>query len=120
MEKYKLKSRLNSFRAAFRGIRVLIQEEPNAQIHLLATAFALGMGYYHHISVLEWVAVLFCIGAVLSLEAINTALENLADAVTTKPNPFIRNAKDVAAGGVLIMALVSVVIAAIIFLPKMF
>lgn len=51
-------------------------------------------------------------------EGFNTAIEKLADRVTREQDPLIGAAKDVAAGAVLLMAVASVVVGLIIFLPK--
>lgn len=66
----------------------------------------------------EWCLIILCIGGVISAEAINSSLETLADKVSDKPDPFIGKAKDLAAGAVLIMAIASVGVGLLIFLPK--
>ena len=68
---------------------------------------------------LEWIALLICIGAVLAAEAFNTALEALADRISTEYSPLIRDAKDLSAGAVLILAIMSATVGLIIFLPKL-
>lgn len=62
--------------------------------------------------------VLLCIGAVFALEIINSAIENLADLVCQEKNEYVKKAKDLAAAAVLTAAFVSVIIALIIFIPK--
>jgi diacylglycerol kinase (ATP) len=56
---------------------------------------------------------------VLSAEAVNTAVEALADKLSPEPDPLIKRAKDVAAGAVLIVAIAALIIGIIIFLPKL-
>ncbi len=53
--------------------------------------------------------------AVWTAEALNTALEFLADASHPEFHPLIKKAKDAAAAGVLISALGAVIIATLIF-----
>ncbi|MFA7044156.1 MAG: diacylglycerol kinase family protein, partial [Bacteroidales bacterium] len=67
---------------------------------------------------IEWVAVVFAIGLVLSLEAINTSMENLADFVSPEKHVWIKKIKDLSAAGVLMGAISAVIIGLIVFLPK--
>jgi undecaprenol kinase len=62
--------------------------------------------------------VLFAIGGMLSLELMNTAVERVVDLATKDYHPLAKQAKDIAAGAVFIYAALSVIIGAIIFLPK--
>ena len=118
-KKKSLTKLLSGFRYAFNGLKILITEEHNAWIHLLAAIFVLIAGVVFHISTMEWVAVIFCIGWVFALELINTAIENTADFISQEKNEKIKKIKDLSAGAVLVAAIASAVIGLIIFLPKM-
>ena len=59
-------------------------------------------------------------GLVISLELVNTAIENVVDLVTMEKKPKAKIAKDVAAGAVLVSAIFSAIIGLIIFIPKIF
>jgi diacylglycerol kinase (ATP) len=61
--------------------------------------------------------VAIAIVAVWTAEALNTALELLGDAAAPDPHPLVGQAKDVAAGAVLISAIGAVVIGALVFAP---
>jgi diacylglycerol kinase (ATP) len=115
---FSLSERLNSFRYAINGLRILFKEEHNARIHLLAAILAIFFGFYFGISAMEWIALIIVIGLVFILEAVNTALENLADVVSPGKNEKIGVVKDLGAGAVLVSALLAVVVGLIIFLPK--
>lgn len=110
-----LTARIRSFGYAFRGIWLMILTQPHPQLHALATIAVLIAGIVLHLRRWEWIAILLCIGLVWVAEAINSALEFLADEVSLEKRERIRNAKDAAAGGVLIAAIVSVVVAAMVF-----
>lgn len=118
-ESFSLSKRLNSFRFAWAGIKLLFQSEHNARIHLLATIIVLILGFFFHISTVEWSLVILCIGLVLCMEAMNSALEYLANFVSPQKNELIGKAKDLAAGAVLISAIISASIGGIIFIPKL-
>lgn len=113
-----LKKRLASFKFAFKGIVYLFTHEPNAIIHLIAAAGVIVAGFLFHISAIEWCIICLCIGSVFMAEAFNTSIEKLADKVSAEKDPLIGLAKDVAAGAVLLFAIATVMIAAIIFIPK--
>jgi len=109
-----LSSRFRSLGHAFRGIRTLVTTQPNARLHLLATSSVIAAGFFMHLRRWEWIALLLCIGMVWMAESLNTALEFLANEVSTEKRELLGKAKDVAAGGVLITALVSIVVAMMI------
>ena len=113
-----LKRRKNAFKYAGHGVVKLFRNEEHARIHLLAAVCVIAAGFIFHVSPTEWCLLCICIGAVFMAEGFNTAIEKLADRVTREQNPLIGAAKDVAAGAVLLMAVASVVVGLIIFLPK--
>jgi diacylglycerol kinase len=112
-----LPGRVRSFGHALTGWRTLIAEQTNARIHLLATAVVICLGWWQSLQDWEWVAILLCIALVWCAEALNTALEYLCDLVQPEPDPLVKRAKDVAAGGVLVCAVIALIVAAIIFSP---
>ena len=113
-----LSKRLKSFQYAFNGLKVLIKEEPNARIHLLLTIIVISAGIFFNISVNEWIVVSFAIALVISMELLNSAIENISDLVSPEKNAFIKKAKDQGAAAVLISAIGAFIIGIIIFLPK--
>lgn len=110
--------RLKSFKYAFNGLKILIKEEPNARIHLLASLLVVTLSIVLEINLMEWVAVVFCIGFVLVAETFNTSLENISDFISPEKNEKIKKIKDLAAAAVLLSALTALTIGLIIFLPK--
>jgi len=71
-----------------------------------------------NISVYEWLAAVFCIAFVITMEMLNTAIEKLCDVVQKEFHPGIKKVKDIAAGAVLVSAAFSIITGCIIFLPK--
>lgn len=115
---FSVKDRLRSFRYAFKGVITLLANEHNARIHAVATLCVIIAGFIFDICAMEWVAVVISIGMVFAAEAFNTAVEYMADFISPGHNEYIGKAKDVAAGAVLILSVCAVVIALIIFIPK--
>lgn len=111
---------VQSFKYAFNGLTILVKEEQNYVVHLTTATIVVILGFYYKISSIEWIVLALAIQVVLTLETINTAIENLADFVSAERNDKIMRIKDLAAAGVLIAALTAMIIGLIIFLPKMF
>lgn len=76
-------------------------------------------GQYYHLVRFEWALVWLCFGLVLTLELINTAIEELLDHLHPEKHPAIGKAKDIAAGAVLLACIISGVAGLYIFLPHM-
>ncbi|MDM7992591.1 MAG: diacylglycerol kinase family protein [Candidatus Fermentibacter sp.] len=113
-----MKDRIRSFGYAFRGIRTLVASETNARIHLAATAAVMALGIACRLSSGEWTAVILAVSTVWSAEAMNTAVERLADRTAPERHPLVRAAKDVAAAGVLIASLGALAVGLVVFLPR--
>jgi len=112
------KKRKKAFGYAWQGVRTLFRSEAHAKIHGLAAVIVIAAGFFFKISPAEWCAVIFCIGGVLMAEGFNTALERVCDKTSPEFHPLIKDAKDVAAGAVLLFVIASVIIGLIIFIPK--
>ena len=117
-ERFSLRKRARSFAYAFAGIRTLLRDEHNSRIHALAMACVIIAGFLLGISAMEWCVVALSCGADLKAEAMNSAVEALADLVSPDFHPLVKKAKDVAAAGVLMMAIAAAISGTIIFLPK--
>lgn len=109
-----------SFKNAFRGIFSGLRSEKNLQIHFLALVLVITFGTLLGVTKIEWLILLLCIALVFSLELINSALEELADEVSTQYSEHIKRAKDFSAGAVLFAAILSAIMGLIIFLPYFF
>lgn len=109
------KKLLRSFGYAFRGIGWAIRTQRNLRIHLVATVYVLLFGWIMRISAVHLCLELLCCMLVISLELVNSALERICDGITGEQRPWIRDAKDAAAGAVLTSAIGSVILALVIF-----
>lgn len=115
--KYDAKKQIKSFGYAFQGIRSCIGKEQNLSFHLIATAVVITAGFCFGISRQEWIILILCITAVISAELFNTALEKLVDLVSPHYHPLAGQAKDIAAGAVLVCALGAALAGCLIFYP---
>lgn len=115
---WQLKHRLRSFGHSIAGWKSFIITEVHAAIHVVAALIVILLGIILKVDAIEWCILLLCIGIVLGMEMINTALERLCDAVHPETHKLIKQSKDIASGAVLLSVCISVIIAGIIFLPK--
>jgi diacylglycerol kinase (ATP) len=116
---FSLRARAQSFANAGRGIARLLAREPNARIHLVASIAAVALGAWLGLSAGEWCWIALAIALVWVAEGLNSALEALADAVHPEADSRVGSAKDVAAGAVLVAALASLAIGALVFGPRL-
>lgn len=115
---FKWNDRIKSLGFAMKGIVTFFKTQPNAWIHLAAALTAIVCGTILEIDRAEWCWVVFSVALVIVAEMLNTALEFLTDLASPSIHPLAKKAKDVAAGAVLIAACTSLVIAGLVFLPK--
>ncbi|MBX2861596.1 MAG: diacylglycerol kinase family protein [Vampirovibrio sp.] len=116
---FRAKSFWHSLGFALEGWWYLLKAQRNFLIDLVVAAVVLGMSAFFSISTLEWVVVILLIGGVLATEAMNTALESLVDLYTEGAyHPKAKIIKDVSAGACLILAVTSVTVGGVIFVPR--
>ncbi|GHV45139.1 diacylglycerol kinase [Bacteroidia bacterium] len=113
-----IKKEIRSFGYAFKGILSAFKSEMHIKIHTIIALPVIFSGFVLKISATEWTVCLLCIGLVVGMELLNTAVEKIIDLVSPEHNELAGKAKDIAAGAVLVCASVSVVIGIIIFAPK--
>ena len=115
-----MKKLIKSFKYAFEGILAGIKEEQNMKIHIIIMILVIIFGIMLKINTTEWIICILLFGLVISMELMNTAIENTVNLITKEKNQQAKIAKDVAAGAVLVSAIASAIIGLIIFIPKIF
>ncbi len=113
-----MKKFFKSFSFALQGIISAWQSGRNIKIQSFFFVTALILSIILKISSTEISIILLLSGAIISLEMVNTSIEKLADVVSPKFNKNIKQVKDMAAGAVLFLSIISIVIGFLIFLPK--
>lgn len=106
----------DSFRCAFHGILHTVLTERNMRIHISSAALVLYFAYHLQFSNTEWCLLVLIIGCVFAGELFNTAMEHAIDAKTAEYQEFAKRAKDAAAGGELVLAIMAAVLGFILFL----
>lgn len=107
---------LEAMQHALDGIWYGLKTQRNLRFHFVATTIVIGLGLYQGLDSTEWMVLLLLIGAVISAELVNTAIEAVVDLVSPDFHPLAKAAKDIAAGAVLVLAIVAAVIGIMLFL----
>lgn len=108
-----------AFGYAFQGIFHLFRSQRNARIHMLVALNAIALGLVLQIERLDWLAITITIMIVLAMEGVNTAIEAVVDLASPNHHPLAKIAKDVGAGTVLLVAIGSIVVGMLVFLPRL-
>lgn len=112
-------SLIRSFAFALSGLRYLLSTERNFRIEAAAAALAVIAGVWLGIERVEWIVLAVTIAIVLILEAVNTAIEDAVSLASPAFDERARAAKDVSAAAVLMAALLAIVVALLLFGPRL-
>lgn len=109
----------HSLRHACEGLVTLFKEERNFRFELICLPLVVIAGLIFHLPISEWLWLIAASAIVLIAEAANTAIENLTDLAShLHSNDFAKKAKDIAAGMVLLAAVFAIIVAGLIFIPR--
>jgi len=107
-----------SFLYAFRGLRLCIRGERNFRVHMAAAFYVTIFALLGRASTSDAAALCLCFGLTMGAELMNTAIEWLCDRQASGYDSIVRNAKDIAAAGVLVCALACVATGLFVFLKN--
>jgi len=110
--------RLKSIIYATKGLWILITTEHSFMFHGSLSVILLVVGYINNLTLTQWGFQILAIGLVMVAEALNTAIEKIADYVEPNHHKVVETVKDVGAGAVLVALIAEVAIVALIYVPK--
>jgi len=119
MDQEKHPTLLESFRFASAGLFYVIRTQRNFRIHLVVTLSVVVLGIWLRLPPDAWSTLLLTIGRVLIAEMFNTAAETLVDLASPDYHPLAKLVKDLAAGAVLVSALIAVVVGLLLLGPPL-
>jgi diacylglycerol kinase len=105
------------FGFAFSGLWYALRTQRNARVHITIASLAILLGWVLRISAIEFAMVFVAITGVFIAEMFNTVFELCIDLASPEFHPLAKIAKDVAAGAVLLSAILAVVIGLLVFGP---
>ena len=108
-----------SFGYAFEGLATIVRTQPNFWVHVSAACAALALGVLLRLSPAEFAIVVLSITLVMVVEAVNSGIETMCDLISPGHHPLIKRAKDISAAAVLIAAAGAVIIALLLFAPRL-
>jgi diacylglycerol kinase len=114
----RVRRRAMSFVYAGRGLALLCLTQPNFRIHIAASLCAIALAWFFQMPAIEWLILVITITIVLSVEAVNTALEKMVDLCQSDRHPAARDAKDLSAAAVLIASAGALVVGVLLFGPR--
>ena len=109
-----------SFIHALDGIKYAIKYEHNFIIIIMAIIVTTILGFIFKINGYEWLFIIMCFALVFGCELLNSAIEAAVDLVTIEEKKLTKIAKDCGSGATLTFAIMSLMVALIIFIPKIF
>jgi len=107
---------IKSFKNAATGLIRAFMSERNFRIHLIMMCYVVGFMGYYDLSRLETALILLLFGAVLSAELMNTSIEYIINMNVEGFDIRAKHAKDIAAGAVMVFAVIAVAVGLIFFL----
>ena len=111
--------RFASFKYAANGIAHVLRTQPNARVHAAITLAVVAIGLWLGLNRIEWAILVVTMAVVWVAEFVNTAVEAAVDLAAPELHPLAKIAKDVAAGGVLIAAMLAVTVGLLILGPPL-
>ena len=115
-----LVNRIQSIKYACKGAWLLIQREASIKVQVCIGIIITAIGFLCDLSPTEWILQTLTIGLIISIESINTVIEEIADFIHPEYHPKIGLIKDLAAGAVFIFAVIAIIVGCIIYFPKIF
>jgi len=117
---FSLTARIASVRHALRGLLVMLCTQHNAWIHAVGTVAAIVLASILRVGRAEWLFLVLAITIVWTAEALNTAIERIADVASPEFHSLVEQAKDVAAGAVLLTAAGAAAIGFLVLGPPLY
>lgn len=85
------------------------------RIHIVAAVLVTFWAFLYDLPSAQYAVLFLCFGLVIAAEMFNTAIESLVDLQSSSYDNLARIAKDVAAGGVLFAAIITIIVAVFTF-----
>ncbi len=109
---------LRKFYYAFYGFYIAFREEKSMLIHTIVSILVLVFSAAIKLNIAQWPIIILTIALVVSLELINTAIENIVDIISFKYNLNAKKVKDISAAATMATALASISISLLVFIPR--
>src|SRR3989344_87300 len=110
---------IRSFKYARAGMKHIVTTQRNIRIHLVAGLFAVLAAFWLRVSTVEVAILALTISFVIVAEMVNTAIEETINLAQPGEHPLAGMIKNIAAAAVLTAAFASLIVGALIFIPRL-
>ena len=117
-KRWKNKNFFEALNQSIKGIQYVLKNERNIRIQILFAIIAIIFGIIFKLSGTEFMILFFTIGLVIFAEIMNSAIEFVFDLYSEEYNEKIKIGKNIASAAVLCVAVISIIIGSILFIPK--
>lgn len=114
------KGRLKGGVTAFKGALAFFKSEHSVMVQFSFFIFFTILGFWVGLNRMEWMFQILVFGIIFTAEALNTAIERVADFIHPEYHTKIGWIKDLAAGAVFCAFFTSIIIACFIYYPYVF
>ncbi len=109
----------DKFKEAFRGVKLGVRGHSSFSVHFFFTALVVAAALVLGLGWTEWCLILLCVGAVITSELFNSAIETLFHGLDPESKSRIHGCLDIAAGAVLVASLTAALVGTLVFLRKL-
>ena len=110
---------IRKFGNACRGIKRGVRGESSFFAHFFIGLCVVVAAVVLGLPLASWCLLVLAISMVLAAEMFNSALEHMAKAVTDQQHEEIRDALDIASGGVLLVSITAAILGVLVFVPRL-
>jgi diacylglycerol kinase len=103
-----------SFTYAWNGVFICLKQR-NMRVMVACALLTITTGFFLNICSTDWCIILLCVGVVLALETMNSAIESFVDLIQPQFHPVAGRIKDLSAGAVFLFSCISAIIGVLIF-----
>ena len=113
-----IKGILYNFVYSFQGLEYAYLHEKSMWIHAILSTITIIIGLFLNLRLIEWGIIFIVLGAILSIELLNTGLEAVVDMITIKYNELAKIAKDCGSAATFVATLIGFITILVIYVPK--
>ncbi len=106
------------FQDSFHGLKLALGHRA-VRIQFILGIMALIGGLIIRLDHYEWLAFIICIGMVISMEIMNTAVEKLGDYLNSEYDEKIRTIKDLASAAVLLASFAALMVCILVLIRRL-
>ena len=113
-----IKGILYNFVFSWQGLVYAYKHEKSMWIHAVLSLITVMLGLFLHLRGIEWLIIMIVLGAILSIELLNTGIESVVDMITHDYHELAKVAKDTGSAATFVASTIGVITILSIYVPK--